>query len=375
MKTGFDPEKVHKLIDEMGLDCVVATSHDNVYYSTGSEIMTISMLKRLAAAFFPLDGEPTFGVHPNEEVTARQSTWIKDVRVYEGGEWEPLKPFGFVAEVLKEKGLDEARIGMELLDIPGLCLDHLRKLLPESEIVDCRSLFDRLRAVKSREELSLLSEANMATAKAITVAFEMAQPGDTEREIARDMVNLTMEYGADQIAFITFGAGENIWETHHIPGDYRIKGGDLLHVDFGAYFEGYYSDISRMAVVGKPDETQIKAYETAVGAEWATAEAMRPGAKVKEVHEAVKGFYESEGYDYRRDFIGHSMGIGCHEPPFLGPSHSDWVLEPRMFFQVEPSQTLDHARVHTEDSFIVGSKGPAKNVSQYRDISELQVIR
>jgi Xaa-Pro dipeptidase len=375
MKTGFNLDKARELIDEMRLDCAVATSHDNIYYSTGSKIMTISMLKRLAAAFLPLEGEPTFGVHANEEVTARQSTWIKDLRVYEGGEWEPLKPIGFVAEILREKRLEKARIGLELLDIPGLCLDHLRKLLSEAEIVDCQPIFDKLRSVKSQEELKLLSDANMATAKAITVAYEMAEPGDTEREIARDMMDLTIEYGADQVAFMTFGAGDNIWETHHIPGNYRVKKGDLLHVDFGAYFEGYYSDISRMAVVGAPDETQMEAYDVAVGAEWATAEAMQPGAKVNDVHNAVKEFYESKGYEYNRAFIGHALGIGCHEYPFLGPSHADWALEPGMFFQVEPSLALGHARVHTEDSFIVGKKGAARNVSEYRDISELQRIR
>jgi len=174
MKTGFDVAKTRKLMEEMGLDCAVATSHDNVFYSSGADIMTISMLKRLAAIFLPFDGEPVFGVHANEEVTARQSTWIKDLRVYKGGEWEPLKPIKFVADILKEKGLGDGRIGIEMLDMPALCFEYLRELLPSAEFLDCQPIFDRIRAVKSPEELKLLSEANMATAKAITVAFEMA---------------------------------------------------------------------------------------------------------------------------------------------------------------------------------------------------------
>ncbi|RLI32595.1 hypothetical protein DRO56_03275 [Candidatus Bathyarchaeota archaeon] len=371
---GFDLTKPRRLMEERGIDCLIATSHDNVYYTSGSDIMTITELKRLAAVFLPLDGEPLFGVHANEEATARRTTWIKDVRVYRGGEWEPLKPIEFIAGVLREKGLSEARIGMELLDLPGLCLDYLRELLPSAEFVDGQPIFDRMRSVKSPEELKLLSEANMATAKAITVAFEMARPGDTEREIARNMMDLTIEYGADKIAFMTLGAGENIREVHHVPSDYRIREGDLVHTDFGAFFRGYRSDISRMAVVGKPGEAVLRAYDLVVQAEWATAEAMRPGATVMDVHNAVKEFYESRGYRYRRPFIGHGLGIGCHEPPFLGPSHGDWVLEPGMFFQVEPSLVLGRAWIHTEDSFIV-ARGGARNVSEYRDISELQVIR
>ncbi|MCK4437525.1 M24 family metallopeptidase, partial [Candidatus Bathyarchaeota archaeon] len=93
-----------------------------------------------------------------------------------------------------------------------------------------------------------------------------------------------------------------------------------------------------------------------------------------EVHDVVKEFYESRGHPYNRAFIGHGLGIGCHEYPFLGPSHGDWTLEQGMFFQVEPSVTMDHVRVHTEDSFVVTATG-SENVSECRDIGELQIIR
>jgi Xaa-Pro aminopeptidase len=374
MKTSFKLTDARKHIEEMGLDCAIATSQDNVYYTSGSHIMTISMLKRLAAIFLPLDNEPVFGVHANEEVTARDTTWIEDIRVYEGGEWEPLKGIDFVAGVLKEKGLAEGKIGVETFDIPALCMDHLRSLLPKAEFIDCQNIFDKLRSVKSTEELKHLSESNMSTAKAISIAFEMARPGDTERDVAKNMMELVVEYGADSVAFMTLGAGPNIWETHHVPDDYALKKGDLMHTDFGGYFDGYFSDISRMAVVGKPNQEQLKAYDVAVRAEWVTAEAMMPGVKVIDVHNAVKEYYESQGLPYNRAFIGHSIGIGCHEYPFLGPAHGNWELKEGMFFEVEPSCTIGQARIHTEDAFIVTKNG-GENVSQYWDISNLQVIK
>ena len=374
MITGFNLNNTRKQMEEHGLDLLIATSHDNVYYCSHSEIMTITMLKRLAAVFIPIDGEPVFGVHANEKVTAEQSTWIKDLRVYEGGEWEPLKPINFVAEVVKEMGYAKKRVGVETLDIPGMCMDHLRDQLPDAKFSDSQPVLDKLRSVKSPEELKHLSKINMATAKAITVAFEIARPGDTEKEIARNMIDLTLSYGADTVAFMTMGAGPNIWETHHIPGDYRLKEGDLIHVDYGCLFDGYLSDISRMAVVKNPNTSQLEAYEIAVEAERVAGEALVPGSKVIDVHNTVKEFYESRGHQYNRAFIGHGMGIGCHEYPFLGPSHGDWVLEEGMFFQVEPSTILGDSRIHTEDSFIVRHSG-GENVSLYRDISELQVIR
>jgi len=374
MITGFKIDQARKLMEKQDLDIIIATSHDNVYYSSHSEIMTITMLKRLAAVFIPLDGEPVFGVHATEKVTAEKTTWIKDLRVYEGGEWEPLKPIDFVAETVKEMGYANSKIGVETLEIPGMCMDHLRNQILKAKITDCKPVFDQMRAVKSPEELRHMSRINMATAKAITVAFEIAKPGDSEKEIARNMIDLTLSYGADTVAFMTMGAGPNIWETHHIPGDYKLKEGDLIHVDFGCLFDGYLSDISRMAVVKTASDSQIEAYKMAVDAERITGVALSPGAPVSSVHDTVKKFYESRGYPYNRAFIGHALGIGCHEYPFLGPSHGDWVLKEGMFFQVEPSVILGDSRIHTEDSYIVRPDG-GENVSEYRDISELQVIR
>jgi len=206
MKTGFRIIDALEEMEKQGIDLMVATSHDNVYYSSYSDIMTIRLLKRLAAVFIPSEGDPVFGVHANEEVTARETTWINDLRVYEGGEWEPLNPVSFMAETVRELGYEDGRIGVEALDLPGMCYDYLREMLPDAEFVDCQGIFDSMRAVKSPEEIDHMCRINMATAKAITVAYEMAAPGDTEKEIAQNMIELCLEYGADSVAFMTMGA-------------------------------------------------------------------------------------------------------------------------------------------------------------------------
>ena len=270
MKTGFDLTKSRKLMHETGIDCIIANSQESVYYTSSAPISTITNLKRFAGIVLPLDDEPLFAVHKNEEVTARENTWIKDLKTYEGGEWESLKAIDFLANVITEKGLAGKKIGVELMEMSGLWFDHLRKLLPTTEFVAAKPILDTLKSIKSPEEIKHLSQANMATAKAITVAFEMARPGDTERDVALNMINLTLKYGGDTVAFMCFGAGKNIYETHPVPGDYKLKKGDLVHTDFGCFFDGYYSDISRMAVVGEPNENQLKAYGIAVEAERVT---------------------------------------------------------------------------------------------------------
>ena len=375
----FDINKGRKLMEEKGVDCIIATSPENVFYLSGSDV---GKPLRLAPVFLPLDGDPVILVHPSGsgadvDTIVRQQTWIEDVRTYQGGEWAPLEIWRIISEVLKEKNLQNSTIGMELLDVPGLSFDYIKNLLPSANFVDCGEIFHKMRAVKSPEELQILSEANMLTAKSVTIAFEMAKEGDTEKKIAQNIINLMMEFGAtSKIRFLSLGAGPNVIKPHYSPGDYKIKKGDMLHVDIGGTWKGYGSDISRMAVVGEPSKEQIEAYNIIIKQMWDTAEAMKSGATIMEVHKAAKQSYESHGLKYPRFYIGHSSGIGGHEHPFLAPFHGEWVLEPNMFFQLEPTRVASNKiRVHYEDAFIVQKSGSAKNVSEYNSSRELQIIR
>ena len=109
-----DLSKLRNSMQIEGLDCIVVTTRQNVLYCTGHNVATIDMAGRLTAVILPLSGDPVFCLETNEAFEAK--TWIKDVRVYkEGGEWEPLKPWEFVARVLEEKKLAKAKIGMEIL--------------------------------------------------------------------------------------------------------------------------------------------------------------------------------------------------------------------------------------------------------------------
>lgn len=368
----LDAGRCRTLMEQRNLDCMVATSRDNVYYCSDSDI---GVPLRLAPVFLFRDGDPVFGVHANAEVKARRTTWINDIRIYQGGEWIPLAVWDFIAAVLTEKGLETARIGLELLDVPGLAYDHIRTRLPRAEFVDCDTLFSVLRSVKSEDELQWLSKVNLLTAKAITIAFEMARPGDTEQKIARTMRCLLLEYGADRIAFLNLGAGVNTLEHHHVPAAYKLQKGDMVHVDFGGCWNGYMSDISRMAVVGEPTRKQLKAHRIIVNAMEDTVEALRSGLTVLDVHNAAKASYEKQGFRYPRVFIGHSLGIGAHETPLLGEAHGEWRVKPGMFFQVEPDFKEWGFRVHTEDSFIVRTQTPAEVVSEYKTVKNPQIIK
>lgn len=179
------------MMEGAGIDALVATSPENVYYSSGSNIVTMFLLGRLGFVVLPLDGEPVFGVSSVEVSKAEKTSWIRDVKTYDGADYEPIKGIEFFTSLIKEKGLGESKLGIDRYFLPSLYYDVLCRMLPGVMFLDNQTILDHLRAVKSPIEVKRLSEANMATARVITETFEMAKEGDTEREIAKDR----QEYG------------------------------------------------------------------------------------------------------------------------------------------------------------------------------------
>ena len=85
-------KEIRRRMQEKGIDCMIATSRENVFYSSG---VWAGIPLRLVPVIIPLDKDPVILVHPSgsgagEDITVRKTTWIKDVRTYQGGEWAPL---------------------------------------------------------------------------------------------------------------------------------------------------------------------------------------------------------------------------------------------------------------------------------------------
>jgi Xaa-Pro aminopeptidase len=122
-------------------------------------------------------------------------------------------------------------------------------------------------------------------------------------------------------------SGETAFEAHHLPVDKKIRKGELVNIDFVASFDGYCSDIARMAVVGEPNGTQESIYKLALEVQEKVAEAMVFGGRVIEAYDAAVETVARAGHDFNLPFVGHSMEIALHENPFVGPSHGDWKFD------------------------------------------------
>lgn len=177
-KSNLRYEKCKKFMSREGLDVVVALSPENVFYFGETYISTQKSIRdRLAMVVLPLKSDPAIIACIIEENTVAEETWIQDIRTYIEFKESPMK---LLVDVLKEKGLDKKRVGIELDYLMAHYYKELVALLPDTELVLCTKIFDKVRMIKEKREIDILAYAASSTRKAfeaVGLPFHMVHTG------------------------------------------------------------------------------------------------------------------------------------------------------------------------------------------------------
>jgi Xaa-Pro aminopeptidase len=357
-----------------GLDALVAFSLENVFFTSGTMLLTQRMIPtRLAITITYPDGGATMVVCSIEIAQVSAETWIKDIRTYTEFKDSPI---AVLASVLKEKGLGSKRIGLELGYLAAAYHHELEGLLPAAQLVRGDGLLDRARVIKSADEIAIMRKAAIGTDSAIRTAFEGAHIGTTEAQMHETMRSELLRQGADGVAFVVMTTGENSKLVHPTPSQTRIKAGDLVRTDFGgfygSYYGGYYSDLARMAIAGKPSDKQRDTYLRLREVFELLLRKAVPGAGASELYELCRSSFEQRGLTFTMPHIGHNIGVFIHEHPMLNPLTAD-VLEPGMVLAIEPITVVDGYIYHCEDEVVITEAGN-ELLSPAHDWSELMTI-
>jgi len=126
---------------------------------------------------------------------------------------------------------------------------------------------------------------------------------------------------------------------HGVPGDKRLKNGDILNIDITTIKNGWHGDTSRMFYVGEPSIQARRLCDITYRAMWRGIHMVRPGAHLGDIGNAIQSFAEAQGYSIVREFCGHGIGNKFHEEPQVlhyGKPHSGLKLEAGMIFTIEP---------------------------------------
>jgi Xaa-Pro aminopeptidase len=364
-------EKILKALADSDLDALVAVSPENTYYSCDVPILTQKIIRdRLAMVVWSRSEEPALILCTIEDAQARAESTVKDIRGYVEFQTSPVQ---LLVDVLTERKLARGRIGIEKRYLSVHYWEELTRLLPQATFVGCDRLFDKVRMMKTPEEIKRLSDAAQATDRAIRKAFESARLGQTERETAELMGDELRKGGAESVAFVILATGPNAAMAHPVPGETRMQPGQVLRTDFGGYFRWYYSDLARTAICGKATAEQRDAYQKLYQVQGDVIQAMRPGVRACDLYNLCKRRFEEVGLTFRMPHIGHSIGIDIHEYPMLNPQTTE-ELRPDMMFAVEPVHRATEGLYHIEDLVLVTERGP-KIVSRSADWEPLLTVQ
>ena len=268
-------------------------------------------------------------------------------------------PQEMIADTLKEMGLAEAKLGFELgddqrLGFPVNYLSRLTEALPKAQIKDGTAALTEMRLIKSPQEIELMRKACEISIKAYDRCLLQLKPGMTRREIADRLYISMIEEGAHprHPGFLMLNSSTRY-------DDRRYNKGDRMVADFGACYEGYYGDITRMAIFGDPTADHKKDHETACDVIQLCFESMQPGTPIAELsrvanRELLKRGYQSVDSPKR---IGHGIGMARAEPPSLNEVETE-IHRPGMILALEPKVRSEKSAVHLEEDVLITEKGP-----------------
>jgi len=274
-----------------------------------------------------------------------------DIVTYKEGLAKALPP------ILKR--LDLKKLGFESIRMSykqhGEILKELTKAALDVKLVPTENLVEDLRIIKANPEIDAIKAALAIAESVFSDCLPLIQPGVTEKQLAWTMEKQLHEAGADSLSFPTIvAAGPNSALPHAIPGSRKINAGEPLLFDWGVKLNGYCSDISRTVVIGKPDETFKKVFQTVLDAQRLAIEAVKPGVSSKAVDEIARNYINAKGFKGKFGHgLGHGTGLAIHESPRLSPIR-DTPLEPGMVSTIEPGIYLpDWGGVRLENMIVV----------------------
>lgn len=257
-------------------------------------------------------------------ITAEKAYMVTDFRYYEmalntaNKEFEIITPearTGFLGTLLIDHGCK--RVGLEGLSVSYATYNSYCEKYPAVEWVNIADTIEKLRRIKTADEIELIQKAQNITDLAFAHILKVITPNMTEIEVAAELEYAMRRAGADGLAFDTIAvSGDASALPHGTPRNVKLKNG-FLTMDFGAKYQGYCSDMTRTIVIGKADEEIKKLYNTVLRAQLAAIDYLKAGCDCGEADKIARDIID---VDYKGLFghsLGHAVGLFIHEAPGL----------------------------------------------------------
>ncbi len=288
--------------------------------------------------------------------------WLKEV-YFKRAKDSPIKPIAPEKDGVKKavEAHNFKRLwvdGMTLAEYKSM-ESSLRKIIKPSDICE------KMREIKSKEEIKAIAKAGKMAARAMEQVFSLDLVGMREYDIAAEVEGRIRELGSERPPFsegMICASGPNTAYPHVLVSGRRIKYGDLLMLDLGAVYDGYYSDMTRTIAIGRVRGEKRKIMEIVESLKWEAIDRVEAGGSISEIHKYVEGEIERRGYKFFH-LLGHGVGLEIHERPSIGPEGEE-VFEEGMVFTIEPGIYTRRFGARDEDTIVL-SKGKKRILTRF----------
>ncbi|MBV9457160.1 MAG: aminopeptidase P family protein [Bradyrhizobium sp.] len=365
----FDTAKLDSLMEQAGIDVLIATSKHNVQYLLDAEraiffdyMDALGVSRYLPVLIYP-KGAPEKAGYVGNPLEAHQRAvvplWVPEVQNKSMGSVDAVNR---AVEIVKKSGVPAKRIGVEMAFLPMDAGRALSSAFADSEIRDALFVLERLRAVKSKAELAKLKKASELVTESMLEVIARHGPGTTKQElfealrVAEVQRGLTFEY-----CLLACGDSHN-----RAPSPQRWEQGEVLSLDSGGNYHGYIGDLARMAVLGEPDSELTDLLAEIEAVQQAAFAAVKAGTKGGDIYAAAEKRLAQTSQRDHTEFLAHGMGLVSHEAPRLtnsGPvPYDDYdahrPLQAGMVVSIET--TMKHPKrgfIKLEDTIAVTPSG------------------
>jgi len=303
----------------------------------------------------PASGDPV-AVIPSIGAALMSKTWVEDIRTWVAPDLAD-DGIGLLAETLVELTPKDTSIG-----VPDGHETHVRMPMKDfkrlqTQIGTCQftgdaDIIQRLRLIKSSAEIAKIETAVGIANRAFARVPEIASAGVAVDKIFRDFQRLCLEEGADWVPFLAGGAEQGGYgDIIALASEAPLQTGDILMMDTGVIWDGYFSDFDRNWSVGKPSAKVAGAYSKLLEASDAAFALAKPGIRASEMFDVMHDIV-STGEDTGAGRLGHGLGLSLTEWPSFIPTDQT-VLEEGMVLTLEPGISVDGKILVHEENIVI----------------------
>ncbi|ASZ08004.1 MULTISPECIES: M24 family metallopeptidase [Enterococcus] len=335
-------EKLRKKMQEENLDSFLVTSPYNLRYLTNFTGTTGLAVITLDKAFFITDFRYT-------EQAANQAQGFEIIKNV-----GPI--FDEVADLVKRENLNA--LAFEETTVSFLEYSVLEEII-NAELIPVSGMIEELREVKDEEEIAIIEKACSIADMAYDHILKMIRPGMTEIEVANQVDFYMRSLGATSVSFDTIVAsGLRSAMPHGVASEKVIEQGDLITLDFGCYYQGYVSDMTRTFAIGDPGEKLKEIYQIVLDAQLAVLDAAKPGLTGIQLDAVARDYITKYGYgEAFGHSTGHGIGLEIHEGPNVS-SRAEKQFVPGNVITDEPGIYLPGiGGVRIEDDLLITKDG------------------